>query len=91
MCSKLIQRIWGSGNISSGTGNVTVNKYGVPYEAYSELAGKLAVTESALASFFKILEEQQVPLSDLDSKLREIAIHYKEFLRRSEMITSNAL
>jgi tetratricopeptide (TPR) repeat protein len=56
------------------------NNYGVPYEAYGALAGKLAVTEAALASFFKILEEQQVPLHDLDSKLREIAAQHKELL-----------
>jgi len=58
------------------------NNYGVPYEAYGALAGKLAVTEAALASFFKILEEQQVPLHDLDSKLREIAAQHKELLAR---------
>ena len=58
------------------------NNYGVPYAAYGELAGQLAVTDSALASFFKIMEEQQVPRSDLDSKLREIAGQYKELLAR---------
>ncbi|WP_417915423.1 tetratricopeptide repeat protein [Candidatus Electronema sp. JM] len=76
------QEVRGDGCIFSGTGDVTVNKYGVPYEAYGELAGKHAVTESALASFFKIMEEQQVPLNDLDSKLREIATDYKALLAR---------
>jgi tetratricopeptide (TPR) repeat protein len=64
------------------------NNYGVPYEAYGALAGKLAVTEAALASFFKILEEQQVPLHDLDSKLREIATQHKELLARLESVQS---
>ncbi|MCW5200384.1 hypothetical protein VU07_01000, partial [Desulfobulbus sp. F4] len=48
-----------------------VNNYGVPHAAYGELAGKLAVTDFALVSFFRILKEQQVPLSDLASKLRQ--------------------
>ena len=74
------QPVSGHGNISSGTGNVTVN--GIPPALFAEYAGKLAVTDSALASFFKILEEQQVPLHDLDSKLREIAGQYKELLAR---------
>jgi tetratricopeptide (TPR) repeat protein len=62
-------------------GNVAVN-YGIPPALFAEYAGKLAVTESALASFFKIMEEQQVPPGDLDSKLREIAANYKELLAR---------
>ncbi|CAK8719330.1 MAG: Tetratricopeptide repeat-containing protein [Candidatus Electronema aureum] len=74
------QTVRGDGNIFSGTGNVTVN--GIPPALFAEYAGKLAVTDSALASFFKILEEQQVPHSDLDSKLREIAGQYKELLAR---------
>jgi hypothetical protein len=39
---------------------------------------KLAVTDAALASFFKILKQEQVPRGDLDSKLREIAFRHKE-------------
>jgi len=76
------QTVIGDDNIFSATGDVTVNKYGVPYEAYGQLAGKLTVTEAALASFFTILEEQQVPRNDLDSKLREIAAQYKELLAK---------
>ena len=66
-------------------GNAAVNysnNYGIPPEVFADYAGKLSVTDSALASFFKIMEEQQVPRSDLDSKLREIAGHYKELLAR---------
>jgi tetratricopeptide (TPR) repeat protein len=76
MYSKLLQRLWGSGNTVAGR---DVN-YGLSSKDFAELAGKLAVTDSALASFFKILEEQQVPPGDLDSKLREIAAKYKELL-----------
>ncbi|MGR0481119.1 MAG: tetratricopeptide repeat protein [Candidatus Electronema sp. V4] len=72
------QTVRGDGNIFSGTGNVTVN--GIPPALFAEYAGKLAVTDSALASFFKILEEQQVPPGDLDAKLREIAATHRELL-----------
>ncbi|MCW5206096.1 tetratricopeptide repeat protein, partial [Desulfobulbus sp. F5] len=65
-----------------------VNNYGIPPEVFAEYAGKLAVTDSALASFFKILEEQQVPHSDLDSKLREIATQHKELLARWNSVQS---
>jgi hypothetical protein len=34
------------------------------------------VTQSALATFFEILEQKQVPPEDLDSTLREIAKNY---------------
>ena len=68
---------------------VNYNSYGgVPYEEYRKLGGQLDVTESALASFFKILEEQQVPRSDLDAKLREIAGQYKELLARLATVQS---
>jgi tetratricopeptide (TPR) repeat protein len=76
------QEVRGHGNAVSGTGNVTVNYGGIPPALFAEYASKLAVTDSALASFFKILEEQQVPPGDLDSKLREIATQYKELLAR---------
>jgi tetratricopeptide (TPR) repeat protein len=74
------QPVSGDNNIFSATGNVTVN--GISPALFAEYAGKLAVTEAALASFFKIMEQQQVPHSDLDSKLREIAANYKELLAR---------
>jgi tetratricopeptide (TPR) repeat protein len=76
---RLLGRILTVGNQSPAIGagrDVAVN-YGIPPAVFAEYAGKLAVTDSALASFFKIMEQQQVPHSDLDSKLREIAGHYK--------------
>ncbi len=87
---RLLGRIFTSGNQSPAIGagrDVAVN-YGIPPALFAEYAGKLAVTEAALASFFKILEEQQVPLDDLDSKLREIAAQHKELLARLETVQS---
>ncbi len=81
------QSVHGNGNIFSGTGNVTVN--GIPPELFAQYVRDLGVTDSALASFFKILEEQQIPRGDLDSKLREIAFRYKELLLRFEAVTSD--
>ncbi|MBL8251927.1 MAG: tetratricopeptide repeat protein, partial [Candidatus Competibacter sp.] len=56
----------------------TINNYGIPPEEFRRLAGELSVTQSALESFFKILEKAQVPQRDLDSTLREIAKRYKD-------------
>lgn len=80
------QQISGNSNIIAGR-DVTVT-YGIPPEIFVELAGKLAVTESALASFFKILEQQQVPHSDLDSTLRKIAGQYTELRLRLDTVQS---
>ena len=54
----------GEQNTGIGKGSIgQQNNYGpIPPALFAEYAGKLAVTDSALASFFKILEEQQVPL-----------------------------
>ncbi len=35
------------------------------------------MTEAALESFFKILQQKEVSLEDLDSKLRKVAAEYK--------------
>jgi len=79
----------GQQNIAQGDHAIgQQNNYGIPPALFAEYAGKLAVTETALASFFTILEEQQVPRSDLDSKLREIAAQYKELLLRMETVQS---
>ncbi len=52
--------------------------YGVSEERFQALSEELGVTKGALTSFFKILEQKQVPLTDLDSTLRDIAKRYKE-------------
>jgi hypothetical protein len=54
------------------------NIQGIDPEVYGALSKQYGVTESALKSFFKILEQKDVPLEDPDSKLREIAASYKQ-------------
>jgi tetratricopeptide (TPR) repeat protein len=64
------------------------NNYGISPEVFAEYVSKLAVTETALTNFFKILEEHQVSRDDLDSKLREIAAIHKELLERLSSVQS---
>jgi tetratricopeptide (TPR) repeat protein len=65
------------GVINTGQGSIAVtNIQGISKEEFRSLTKELDVTESALRSFFKILEQQRVPPEDLDSKLREIAASY---------------
>jgi tetratricopeptide (TPR) repeat protein len=66
-----------------------MNIHGISPEDYRRLAGELEVTESALKSFFKILEQQQVPREDLDSKLRDIAKQYKTLQGQLQAFTSD--
>ncbi|MCW5212521.1 hypothetical protein VU04_06390, partial [Desulfobulbus sp. TB] len=80
----------GTQNIGQGKGSIgQQNNYyaGISEERFEELRDQYAITNSALRSFFKILEEQQVPHSDLDNKLREIAATHKELrqLRKGEV------
>ena len=77
-------------NIGQGDNSIgQQNNYGISPEVFARYAGDLAVTDAALNSFFWILEEQQVPRSDLDSKLREIAATHKELLARLAMVQSD--
>jgi hypothetical protein len=62
---------------------------GISEEKHTHLAKELGVTQSALTSFFKILEQQRVPLEDLDAKLREIATHYKTLLERVRLLNAD--
>ena len=62
---------------------------GVSEEQYQRLAEELGVTRSALRSFFKILEQQQVPSEDLDHTLRQIATSYKDLHARLQRFTSD--
>ncbi len=68
------------------TGQHVVANYGVPPELFAQYVEELGVTKSALISFFRILEQEMVPLCDLDSKLREIAWYYKELLLKSLVV-----
>src|SRR2546430_909854 len=62
---------------------------GISEERHERLAAELGVTRSALASFFNILEQQQVPPEDLDHTLRQIAASYKELRARLQSFTSD--
>ena len=62
---------------------------GIPPEQFQRLAEELGVTQAALTSFFKILEQQNVPLTDLDAKLREIATHYQTLLVRVRTLSAD--
>lgn len=81
----------GDGDQNIGQGDRAIgrqNNYGISPEVFARYAGDLAVTDAALSSFFRILEEQQAPRTDLDSKLREIAAQYKELLARLNSVQS---
>ncbi|CAK8721319.1 hypothetical protein GMJAKD_10520 [Candidatus Electrothrix aarhusensis] len=82
----------GEQNIAQGENPIAkqVNNYGVPPETLISYAEEFGVTKSALASFFRILEQEQVPAWELDSKLREIAMRHKELLERFNTISSDA-
>uniref|UniRef100_UPI0040576B0B tetratricopeptide repeat protein n=1 Tax=Candidatus Electronema sp. TaxID=2698783 RepID=UPI0040576B0B len=71
----------GDGNISSGTGNVTVNQ-GIPHEVFAQYVKELGATEQVVEGFFGTLLKEKVPRDQWDSKLREIAATYKELLAR---------
>ncbi|MCI5133308.1 MAG: hypothetical protein D3904_17790, partial [Candidatus Electrothrix sp. EH2] len=81
----------GEQNVAQGKNPIAkqVNNYGVPPEVFANYVEELGVTKSALTSFFKILEEQQVARGDLDAKLREIAMRHVELLQRFETVTSD--
>jgi hypothetical protein len=55
------------------------------------LAKALGVTQSALESFSKILERQRVPPEDLDSKLRQLAVSYKQLQAQLQLFLSEDL
>jgi len=74
----------------TGQGNITVTKhYGVSEESYQKYVKELGVTEAALSNFFKILEQEKVPIQDLDKTLREIAGRYKELREKLEKFQSD--
>ena len=83
----------GNGELNSAQGDGAKGKevnnyYGVSEECLDELKDQLSITKLALRNFFKIMEKQQVPPDDLDSKLREIAAQYKELLLRLDTVQS---
>ncbi|QTR45081.1 tetratricopeptide repeat protein [Thiothrix litoralis] len=62
----------GKGVVIVQTGNGTI-----VYQANKEAVKKLGVAEKSLASFFAILQVEDVPLQDWDKKLEEIAENYQ--------------
>ena len=62
---------------------------GIPAEQFQRLSAELGVTQAALTSFFKILEQQHIPPEDLDAKLREIATHYQALLERVRTLSAD--
>jgi len=83
------------GAIHTGQGDITIiqaEKVNYPAEISGqtiEIITELGITQSALKSFFKILEKEQVPPEDLDSTLREIAKRYKDLLAKVDTLKSN--
>jgi tetratricopeptide (TPR) repeat protein len=69
-------------------GDVTII-YGISEEKFQSLAEELGVTRLALKSFFNILEQQQGPLENLDSTLRDIAKRYKALQGQLQALSSN--
>lgn len=66
-----------SGNpVSQKAFEKTMKKYRVSSEDFQKIKEQLNVTDSALISFFKILEEEKVSFENLDTTLQTIATHY---------------
>jgi len=77
------------GVVHTGQGGVNITTTNIPIEKFVILSQELGVTQSALKSFFKILEQKQVPSEDLDSTLRVIAQNYKDLQTRMTQLTSD--
>jgi hypothetical protein len=65
--------------IQTDKGTIIIqNIQGIDPEDYRPLAAELGVTNTALDSFFQIIEQQKVPLAELDTTLRTIATSFKQ-------------
>ena len=77
------------GAIQTGSGTIIIkNIQGIDPEEHRAIAKELGVKDSALESFFKILQQNKVPPEDLDSTLRQIAKHYQELRVRVQTISA---
>jgi tetratricopeptide (TPR) repeat protein len=74
--------------VVTGDHNVVTRIEGIDPKEYRALAKDLGVAEAALSSFFKILEQKEVPPEDLDSTLRTIAMRYKGLDQKLATFTS---
>ena len=54
------------------------------------LSAAFGVQESALGNFFKILDENRVPIEDMDKRLREIAKRHLELIERLRLAERSA-
>ena len=70
-----------------GPGTINITK-GISEEKFQALSEELGVQKAALKSFFKILEQQEVPPEDLDNTLRTIAQRYKALNQKLATFTS---
>ncbi len=48
----------------------------------------IPATKVAIDNFFKILQKNSVPIENLDSKLREMAHHYKKLMEKTKFLVS---
>ena len=55
---------------------------GIPYEEYRKVVEEYGITKSSLGNFFKILDQQECELENLDFTLRSIAKTYKQFEKK---------
>lgn len=69
-----------------GDHNTQVNITGI---TDIELAKQLGVAETALHNFFKIIEQEKVPLEELDYKLRELAERHIKLEKRVALLESD--
>lgn len=77
------------GSVHTGSGHVFITKTeGISEKAFQHLAEELGITKAALKSFFKILEQKQVPPEHLDNTLREIANRHKQIQEKLAEFTS---
>jgi tetratricopeptide (TPR) repeat protein len=80
----------GTAIMQTGSGSLHLtNIHGISAEEHTRLSQELGVTNSALKSFFKVLEQQHVPREDLDSTLRDIAKRYQELQDKLRTFTSD--
>ena len=75
----------GQGTVIVQTGDGTI-----VYEANKAAVEKLGIAENSLASFFAILQVEDIPIADWETKLSEVAESFRELKRKlSEIQTSD--
>jgi tetratricopeptide (TPR) repeat protein len=86
----IIESATGPAIIQTDKGTIIINNIqGIDPEEHRAIAKQLGVTEQAPENFFAIIDQQNVPLKDLDAKLREIAEQYKTLLSNVRALNSD--